>query len=160
MTRSSAPAPSVGVAPGVVLALTPARTLVLREAPDADPIDPAAAERIGAALGRGAGHGLLQLGAAEVDTPLPSSVAFWRDVGRAFVARLCAQPELEASRKRLHLPFPEADLASLAAGAPPMPGGEYLDAGDLWKPAGNDNIQRKQEEIRRASEEVQRRDKS
>ena len=136
MTTSSAPAATVGAAPGFVLALTPARTLVLREAPDADPIDPAAAERIGAALGQGVGHGLLQLGAAEVDTPLPSSVAFWRDVGRAFVTRLCAQPELEASRKRLHLPFPEADLAPLAAGAPPMPGGEYLDAGalaSLWE---------------------------
>ena len=136
MTRSSAPAPSVGAAPGAVLALTPTRTLILREAPDADPIDPAAAERIGAALGRGVGHGLLQLGAAEVDTLLPPSIAFWRDVGRAFVTRLCAQPELEASRKRLHLPFPEADLAALAAGAPPMPGGEYLDTGalaSLWE---------------------------
>ena len=136
MTRSSAPATSIGAAPGLVLALTPARTLVLREAPDADPIEPATAERMRAALARGAGHGLLQLGAAEVDTPLPPGIAFWRDVGHAFVARLCAQPELEASRKRLHVPFPEADIAALAAGAPPMPGGEYLDTSalaSLWE---------------------------
>ena len=42
-------------------------------------------------------------------------------------------------------------------------GGEYLDAGDYWKPAESDAIQRKQEEIRRANEEIQRnpgRDKS
>jgi len=120
----------------LTLALTPAGTLVLREATDADPIDPATAERIRAALARGAGHGLLQLGAAEVETPLPPGIAFWRDVGRAFVACLCAQPELETSRTRLRVPFPEAEIAALASGAPPMPGGEYLGTGalaSLWE---------------------------
>jgi len=127
---------SDGAAPGLVLALTPGGTLVLREAPDADPMDPTTAERIRAALAQGTGHGLLQLGAAEVDTVLPPGIAFWRDVGRAFVSHLCAQPELEASRQRLHVPLPETDIAALVAGAPPMPGGEYLDTGalaSLWE---------------------------
>jgi len=117
--------------PGLLLALTPAGTLVVREAPDADPVDPAGAERIRVAFARGGGHGLLHLGAVEVDTPLPPGIAFWRDVGRLFVTHLCAQPELEPSRKRLHVPFPEADIAALTTGAPPMPGGEYLAAGAL-----------------------------
>ena len=79
----------------------------------------------------GAGHGLLHLGAAEVDTPLPPGFAFWRDLGRAFVTQLCAMPELEASRKRLQVPLPEAEIQALAAGAPPMVGGEYLDTAAL-----------------------------
>ena len=136
MTRSHTSVAHGPVAPGLLLALTPAGTLVAREAPGADPVEPAAAERIGAAFARGSGHGLLQLGAAEVETLLPPVIAFWRDVGRAFVTALCAQPELEASRKRLRLPFPEAELAALARGAPPMPGGEYLDPGalaSLWE---------------------------
>ena len=136
MTRASAFPPSADVSTRLALALTPAGTLVLRESPDTDPIDPAVAERIRAALARDAGHGLLQLGAAEVDTSLPPGLALWRDVGRTFVAHLCAQPELEATRKRLHVPFPEVDVAALVASAPPMPGGEYLDPktlASLWE---------------------------
>jgi superfamily II DNA or RNA helicase len=131
VTRASVDAVSSAAAQGFALALTPARTLVVREALEADRVDPASADRIRAAFARDAGHGLLHLGAAEVDTPLPASIAFWRDVGHAFVACLCAHPELEASRKRLDVPFPEAELGALAAGAPPMPGGEYLDLGAL-----------------------------
>ncbi|MGH7317602.1 MAG: DEAD/DEAH box helicase, partial [Candidatus Rokuibacteriota bacterium] len=66
-----------------------------------------------------------------MDTSLPPGLAFWRDVGRAFVTHLCALPEPEADRKRLRVPFPESDIATLVAGAPPMPGGEYLAAGAL-----------------------------
>ncbi len=131
MTSTTAPSASVGAAPGLALALTPAGSLVLREALLADPIDRAIAERIRVAFVRGAGHGLLHLGAVEVDSPLPPGIAFWRDVGRAFVTHLCAQSDLEASRKRLRVPFPEDEIAALANGAPPMPGGEYLGAGAL-----------------------------
>src|SRR6266545_2441972 len=77
---------------GLALGLTPSGTLVLRVASDADPLDPAVASRIEAAFALGAGHGLLHLGAAEVDTALPPGFAFWRDLGRAFVTHLCAMP--------------------------------------------------------------------
>ena len=116
--------------------LTPAGALALREAADADPIEAAAAKRIRAAFEAGSGHGLLHLGAAEVETLLPPGLAFWRDLGRAFVAHLCAQPDIEASRKRLRVPFPEAEIAALAAAAPPMEGGEYLNTerlASLWE---------------------------
>jgi non-specific serine/threonine protein kinase len=127
---SSAPAAGDSV-PGLALGVTPGGRLILQTAPDADPIDAALAERIRAAFLPGAGHGLLHLGAAEVDTPLPPGLAFWRDVGRTFVSALCAQPNLEPGSKRLQVPFPQAEMTSLAAGAPPMPGGEYLDAAAL-----------------------------
>jgi hypothetical protein len=130
MTRSSGIAADA-LAPGLALGLMPGGGLALRTVPDADLVDAAVAERIRAAFDRGAGHGLLHLGAAEVDTPLPPGLAFWREVGRAFVGTLCAQPELEASAKRLQVPFPEAEMGTLAAGAPPMPGGEYLDTAAL-----------------------------
>ena len=115
----------------LALALTPDRTLVVDESSDTDPIDPVVARRIRPAFAQGSGHGLLQLGAAEVDTSLPPGLAFWRDVGRTFVAHLCALPDVEAARKRLHVPLPDADVAQMLAGAPPMPGGEYLDKATL-----------------------------
>ena len=126
--RGSAAAPATA---RLALALTPARALVLREAADAAELDAALAGRIRAAWARGAGHGLLHLGAAEAETPLPAELAFWRDLGRLFVTRLCAQPDLEAERRRLHVPVPDGELAALAAAAPPMTGGEYVDAGAL-----------------------------
>ena len=117
---------------GLVSALTPSGALsVRRDDAEGDPVDAAVAERVEVAFTRGSGHGLLHLGAAEVDTRLPPALAFWRDVGRAFVAHLCAVPDLEASRRRLHVPVPESELRGLAAGAPPMPGGEYLGADAL-----------------------------
>jgi superfamily II DNA or RNA helicase len=130
------PRPVGAVTSGFALALAPSGALVLRETPDAEPLDRAAAGRIRSAFEPGAGHGLLHLGAAEVDTTLPPVIAFWRDVGRAFVARLCAEPDLEASRARLRIPFPAAEILALAAGAPPMTGGEYLGAAmlaSLWE---------------------------
>jgi hypothetical protein len=128
LTRESSSDPAKA---GLALGLTPSGTLALRAAPDADPLDPAAASRIEAAFALGAGHGLLHLGASEVDTTLPPGFAFWRDLGRAFVTQLCAMPEVDASRKRLQVPLPEAEIQVLAAGAPPMVGGEYLDTAAL-----------------------------
>ena len=131
MTPAGASASTIDAATRLALTLTPSRTLVLHESADGEALDPAVAERIRSAFTQGAGHGLLQLGAAEVDTTLPPGLAFWRDVGRSFVAHLCAHPDPEATRTRLQVPLPAADGAALVAGAPPMPGGEYLDAGTI-----------------------------
>ena len=150
LTRESSSDPG---ATGLALGLTPSGTLALRATPDADPLDPAAASRIEAAFALGTGHGLLHLGAAEVDTPLPPGFAFWRDLGRAFVTQLCAMPELEASRKRLQVPLPEAEIQALAAGAPPMVGGEYLDTDALAGVLGRDErgVPRRAGRVRRAA---------
>jgi non-specific serine/threonine protein kinase len=78
------------------------------------------AERLQAAFARGAGHGLLQLGLGEAGSRLPADIAFWRAFAMGFVAAVCAGGERA----------PE-DLDRLALDAPPMRGGEYLDAAAL-----------------------------
>jgi hypothetical protein len=45
------------------------------------------ADRIQAAFALGSGHGLLHLGAAELDTDLDPSLRYWRELGRQFKAR-------------------------------------------------------------------------
>ncbi len=68
------------------------------------------------------------LGAAAPEIELPSALAFWRDVGRAFVARLCAVPDIEKVRGAAKVEMAAEELDVLAAVAPPMVGGEYLTA--------------------------------
>ena len=75
---------------------------------------------------RGDGHGVFRLGATEPETLLPGALGFWRDVGRAFVVRLCATEDLEALRAKIEVEVPPDELAALVAAAPPMTGGEYL----------------------------------
>ena len=90
---------------------------------------------IAAELRRGDGHGVFRLGATEPEAPLPSVLSFWRDVGRAFVVRLCATENLEDLRKSIIVGVPTDELAALVAEAPPMPGGEYLTVAvltELW----------------------------
>jgi len=109
------------------LALTPAGHLHLRPAEDGEPApDAAVARRVAAAFERGPGAGLLHLGAAEARTALPPVLAYWRDLGRAFVAALCALPDLEEARSEAAPTPREGELEALAAAAPPLPGGEYL----------------------------------
>ncbi len=84
--------------------------------------------RVIAAFSRGAGHGLLDLGTTELDAPLAPPLAFLRDLGRAFVTRLRATPDLEERRERVEVDCPEDERAQLASAVPPMPGGEYVDA--------------------------------
>jgi superfamily II DNA or RNA helicase len=108
------------------LALTPAGHLVLRPDEPHQALPDAAARRIRAAFERGQGEGLLHLGASEARTALPPALAFWRELGRHFVAALCALPDLEERREHGD-PEPRAgELERLAAAAPPLAGGEYL----------------------------------
>ncbi|MES2074689.1 MAG: DEAD/DEAH box helicase [Pseudomonadota bacterium] len=83
--------------------------------------------RIHAAFERDALDGLLQLGASELATPLPPSLAFGRELAHLFMARLCATPDLAAQWNGLELAAPQAELAQLLAGMPPMVGAEYVD---------------------------------
>ncbi len=100
--------------------LTPHGHLLL--APDSDaPSSPAALQRLIAAFALGSGHGLLQLGAAEVSSVLPPAWAWWRDFAARYVTALCATPEGSA----IATPEDQA-LDALIAGAPPMRGAEYL----------------------------------
>ena len=98
------------------------------EEPASDGLSASARARVARAFERGAGHALLDLGAIELDTPLPPPLAFLRDLGRAFVTRLCAIPDLEERRERVEVDCPPDERLRLAAAVPPMDGGEYVDA--------------------------------
>ena len=134
---SSDPAvPATNLAP----VLTPHGRLLLEPSADAQPLAPAVAGRLLQAFARGDGHGLLQLGAAEVETALPAVLAYWRDFAKLFVTALCTQPDSEPQGAKLALPpAPREELLALAAAAPPMTGGEVLGLEaleSLWQQMG------------------------
>jgi len=103
---------------------------------ETDSPTPAVAQRIHQAFERGSGPGLLQLGAVELGSALPASLAFGRELGHLFMARLTATPALAEDWATLDLPAPDAELEQLAAAAPPVTGAEYLDGAllaTLWE---------------------------
>ncbi|MFZ1294105.1 MAG: DEAD/DEAH box helicase [Pseudomonadales bacterium] len=103
--------------------LTPRGNLRFGAEPDAPLLSDALADRLAATFARGAGHGLLHLGAAEVTTALPSLWAFWRDFAARFVTALTATPE----GGEIAVAAPDAlALETLCLDAPPMRGAEYL----------------------------------
>src|SRR6516162_4023981 len=70
--------------------LTPHGLLTLRKTEEAPALEPVRGERLARAFGRGAGHGLLCLGADEVGTALPAVLSYWREIGARYVTALCA----------------------------------------------------------------------
>src|SRR5688572_27542921 len=113
------------------VAILPSGALLADAAPDDDATDGlsvAARARVLRAFARGGGHGLLDLGATELDAPLAAPLAYLRDIGRSFVTRLCAVPDLEERRERTEIDCPPDERARLAVAVPPMDGGEYVDA--------------------------------
>src|SRR5256712_13607197 len=95
-----------------------------------DGLSVAARARVARAFGRGPGHALLDLGATELDTPLAPPLAFLRDLGRAFVTRLCALPDLEERHERVDVDCPPDERARLAGAGPPTDGGGHV--GPAW----------------------------
>src|SRR5437899_3828269 len=93
-----------------------------------DGLSGVARARVARAFARGPGHALLDLGSTELDAPLVPPLAFLRDLGRAFVTRLCALPDLEERRDRIEVDCPEDERTRLAGNVPPMDGSEYVDA--------------------------------
>jgi non-specific serine/threonine protein kinase len=109
----------------VTLCLTPQGRLVLAPADDAVELELGPARRLGEAFARGAGHGLLRLGAGEVGQVLPPVFSYWRDLGARYVTAVCATPDVEERGAGIPPP-PAEDLEALAGAAPAMPGAEYL----------------------------------
>ncbi|HEY3627061.1 MAG TPA: DEAD/DEAH box helicase [Terracidiphilus sp.] len=104
--------------------LTPHGRLVLTRDTGAPPVDSVLAERLARAFERGAGHGLLLLGAGSVGTGLPPALSYWREFGARYVTTLCTRQDGETSIA----PPADGELDSLALAAPPMMGAEYLTA--------------------------------
>src|SRR4051812_21115052 len=117
--------------------LTPHGALTLKPSDEAVALDAARGARIEKAFARGAGHGLLHLGANEVGASLPPLLAYWRELGTRYVTALCALPGLAEASVKPAVPAPaEAELNKLAAAVPPMMGAEYLTSSvltDLWQ---------------------------
>jgi hypothetical protein len=117
--------------------LSPHGRLGLTEASDAPPLEAEVAQRLRKAFERGAGHGLLQLGATEAGAALPPVFSYWREFGAWYVTALCTHPDSDAALGKVHVPAPPAaELDRLVSAAPPMTGAEYLTAevlGALWE---------------------------
>ena len=92
------------------LTLTPRGHLLLTAA--ADVLEPPAAfRRLENAFARGSGHGLLELGAAEVGTTLPAEVSYWRDFAARFVTTVCTHPDFEDGHHADRSPAPAPERA-------------------------------------------------
>jgi hypothetical protein len=110
------------------LTLTPRGHLLVTVASDVLRPSAALSRSVESAFARGSGHGLLELGAAQVGTTLPADFGYWRDFAARFVTTVCMHSDLDAH----DAPAPALDeLEALAAAAPPMTGAEYLTASVL-----------------------------
>jgi len=112
------------------LTLTPRGHLLFTVTDDAVQPSAALSRRLESAFARGSGHGLLELGAAEVGTVLPADFGYWRDVAARLVTAICMHPDFEAHAAAIPAPAIE-ELEALAAAAPPMTGAEYITASVL-----------------------------
>ena len=126
MSRTSAAAP--GAPDTLACGLTPGGRIDVRsgDPEDGPRLARAVARRILDAFEEGRGHGVLHLGASAPGADLHPSLAYWRDFGRSFVARVCGA--LDPSEPD-SLVVPEPDLEEIAAfvpAAPPMRGAELI----------------------------------
>jgi len=112
------------------LALTPRGHLLFTAADGTFQPPGALLRRLERAFGRGAGHGLFELGAAEVGTALPADFSYWRDFAARLVTAICTHPDLDVHHAPIAAP-PLTELEALAAAAPPMTGAEYITASVL-----------------------------
>ncbi len=117
------------------LALSPHGRLTLVATDDAPELATELAQRLTVAFARGSGHGLLQLGGAEIGQALPPVLSYWRELGTRYVTALCVRTGNETAHSPVPPPAP-ADLETLALGAPVMLGAEYINAAllaALWR---------------------------
>jgi hypothetical protein len=121
----------------LVPVVTPHGSLRLDRLDDEFVLERALADRLEKSFERGAGHGLLQLGAGETGSVLSPALAWWRDFAVRFIADLCALGEGAEPAKARDLAAPApSELSGLIDEAPPMQGGEYLCPevlGKLWR---------------------------
>jgi superfamily II DNA or RNA helicase len=113
------------------LFLSPQGDLHVREvaSPDGSGMDGPLAKRIHTAFNSGIAHGLLHLATTELQSNLVAPFAYARDFARQYLTRLCQTPvDAESGVIPPIAPPSQTDLAFQILQAPPMQGGEYLDA--------------------------------
>jgi hypothetical protein len=108
--------------------LTPHGLLLMENAPPPSPWpDADAACRLAQSLAVSPVQGLLHLATRELSTVVPPAAAWWRELARHYLTRLCHTPDLEGARSLAALPPPsEPEWRAMVETAPPMRGGEYL----------------------------------
>jgi non-specific serine/threonine protein kinase len=75
--------------------------------------------------------GLFALAASRPDTPLSPSLSYWRDFASRYLTYLCRTPESAGHALDPIDPPTPNEIKALQDAAPPMLGGEYLNAGLL-----------------------------
>ena len=110
--------------------LTPHGLLMLAQSLEAEgeapALEPERGLRLEKAFARGAGHGLVLLGADEVGTTLSPTLSYWRRLGARYMTALCALPGI-GERNKPPVPIPaDGELDVMAAAVPPMIGAEYV----------------------------------
>ncbi|HME71267.1 MAG TPA: SNF2-related protein, partial [Myxococcota bacterium] len=89
-------------------------------------------KRVDAAFSESPARGLLHLATAELQSSLPPPFSFARDFARLYLTRLCQTSTEGQTGEIPPIPQPvEAELATQALQAPPMPGSEYLSGSAL-----------------------------
>ena len=120
--------------------LTPHGLLMLAQSLEAEgeapALEPERGLRLEKAFARGAGHGLVLLGADEVGTTLSPTLSYWRRLGARYMTALCALPGI-GERNKPPVPIPaDGELDTMAAAVPPMIGAEYVTTEvlvNLWR---------------------------
>ena len=112
--------------------VTPQGHLLLVADPEGSALSAEIGKRAVDAFERGAGYGLLDLGATATGRALPMVWSWWRDFAARYITNLCATPE----GGEIAVALPAAmELERMIADAPPMMGAEYLSAdvlAGLW----------------------------
>ena len=78
--------------------LTPQGRLFLENRDDALRLEPDLADRLKDAFSRGPGHGLLHLGAVEVQTVMPAVFMYWREFSSSYLVAVRTLPGLRRPR--------------------------------------------------------------
>lgn len=82
------------------------------------------------AFGKGPSEGLLYLATLHQGEELPPVFSYWRRLGDRYLHSLCRIPETSWDAKEPMPPLRE-EMVEMAGSAPPMTGGEYLQAATL-----------------------------
>jgi superfamily II DNA or RNA helicase len=115
------------------LGLTPHGLLFIENLISPSPwIDLETGRRVAQVFAESPARGLLRLGTRELNAVLPPAAAWWRELARQYLTRLCHLPNLEQAREIVPvIPPNEPELLAQIESAPPMRGGEYLSADRL-----------------------------
>ncbi len=87
----------------------------------------------------GRGHGILHLATAQLSTNLSPSLSYWREIGKAFIGRVCSELDPTDPKSFVFPAHSDEEIVELLSAVPPMQGAELLNAAHLiniWSDIG------------------------